>query len=105
MPNLEQSVGFPAAERPGETARPYQRDEFTPLQRMMLNDALGRERYAPLDPSRNPQAEDEYRRYCKWFGANDECIRFSHDSIRSRFRHGGHEHESPEDLARQLASG
>lgn len=71
----------------------------------MLDDALREERYTDLDPSRNPQAEDTYRRYCKWFDANDERIRFSHDSICSRFRHGGHEHENTESLVHELVNG
>ena len=33
-------------------------DEFTPLQRMMLVDALKEERYASLDPSRDRKAEE-----------------------------------------------
>ena len=36
-------------------------DEFTPLQRMMLVDALKEERYASLDPSRDRKDEETYR--------------------------------------------
>ena len=81
------------------------RSGFGPLQRLMLEDCLKEARYKSLDPPRDARAEDTYGALRKWFDARDGGVRFSHDSISSYFRHGGHEYESTKSFVDELVAG
>ena len=76
------------------SARSTPQQLFLPFQRHMLEVSLKDERCASLDPSRDARAEDTYSGLRKWIEATDQCIRFSHDSVSSFFRHGEHEYEN-----------
>ena len=78
---------------------------FSPLQKLMLDEALGQDDVSgllrTLDPSRHQEAEQMY--WYDWYSSDEEDIRFSHQHVSSVFLHG-HKGQSLDTLTDELVA-